>query len=137
MKVLICGGRDWDKILASFKALDDFHAVEPITHVIHGAAPGADEIGVAWAKARGITCDAFPADWGNLSHPDAFVLTNRRGTKYDAKAGSRRNILMADQKPAVVLAFPGGKGTRNMINIAKGRGIRVVQLMDPASGLFE
>ena len=129
MKALICGGRDWDRVLNSFQALDDFHAVQPITHVIHGGARGADAIGGAWAKARGIPCDEFPAAWNDLTQPDAVIKINWRGHKYDALAGFRRNRQMADQKPDVVLTFPGGAGTASMVNLARERGIRIVRLM--------
>ncbi len=125
MKVIICGGRDWNRVLDSFKVLDEFHRLTPITHVIQGGATGADKIGAAWAKARGIVCDEVPAEWDDLSHPDAIIKTNKRGKKYDAHAGHRRNLKMANMKPDCVLAFPGGDGTENMCRTAKAMGILV------------
>jgi hypothetical protein len=53
-----------------------------------------------------------PADWN----------------KHGRSAGFRRNLEMAEMQPDVVLACPGGRGTANMVEIARSKGLRVVML---------
>ena len=43
------------------------------------------------------------------------------------KAGPIRNQRMLDEgKPDLVVAFPGGKGTNGMIDLARNAGVRVI-----------
>lgn len=110
MRVLVCGGRDYADFRTLFKVLDDIHRETPITSVIEGAARGADYYAGQWAKSRGIELQEFPADWD----------------RHHKAAGSIRNKQMLDEgKPDRVIAFPGGKGTFDMINRAHGRGFKV------------
>lgn len=62
-----------------------------------------------WARDNGIPEMAFPAHWDI----------------YGRSAGYKRNIHMANQKPDLVIALPGGKGTYMIKQIAWARGIRV------------
>jgi hypothetical protein len=56
-----------------------------------------------------------PADWHDLSHPDAIIEVGRDGRQYDKRAGMRRNAKMhMDHAPSLVIAFPGGVGTAGM-----------------------
>lgn len=105
MKVLVCGGRDWKRSVFTYKVLDDFHAdYGPITEIIEGGARGADRIAGEWADERGISKRVFPADW------DTHGLA----------AGPLRNQQMLDEgQPDLVIAFPGGAGTRDMMKRAK------------------
>lgn len=42
MKVIVCGGRDYQDRDAVWAALDKAHAQRPLSMVIHGGARGAD-----------------------------------------------------------------------------------------------
>lgn len=98
--VIVCGGRDYVDDVAVFYWLDQFHAARPFTRLIHGAARGADSIAGAWARERGVPFQAFRADWN----------------KHGRRAGPIRNTQMLDVgKPELVIAFPGGSGTRDMV----------------------
>lgn len=98
--------------------------------IIHGAAPGADIRAGIWAKWRGIDFKDEPADWDDLSHPDAVVRRRYNGTRYDARAGIRRNQSMLDKhKPDLVVAFPGGNGTADMTRKAEAMGIEVRKVL--------
>lgn len=113
MKVLVCGGRDYDDINFAFYTLDLIHRKVPITKIIHGDARGADTLGGAWAIKHKIAAQKFPADWNN----------------HAKRAGPIRNQQMLDEgKPDLVVAFPGGVGTRDMIDRAKKAGVRVVEI---------
>ena len=88
--------------------LNAVHEQEPVTTLIHGAATGVDTLADQWAKDLGIPVEPYPADWDDLSHPDAVIRTHRQTRKhYDKMAGVRRNQKMVDESnPDLVLAFP-------------------------------
>lgn len=105
MKILVCGGRNFNKRNFVFRCLDSFLDHNPsINCVVHGAATGADSLAGEWARSRNIEERPYPADW----------------KKYGKRAGYLRNEeMLFKEKPDVVIAFPGGKGTENMVQIAK------------------
>jgi hypothetical protein len=113
MRILVCGGRDFtDFEWMNFKLSQwiDFQPKEvvyPLT-IIHGGARGADSLAGYWAKKFGYACEEYPADWN----------------RYGKRAGPIRNAQMIREgKPDVVIAFPGGAGTMNMISQAVRAGI--------------
>lgn len=110
MIVLVCGGRDFAQKARLFGALDAVHRKHEITLLIHGDARGADRLGEEWAKRRQIPYLGVPAKWDTL------------GNKV---AGPERNGRMLQWKPDVVIAFPGGNGTADMIEQASRAGVRV------------
>ena len=113
MRVLVCGGRnycDQDYIWNTLTALDVSHG--PFTCLIHGAATGADTEAMIWAQTvKGVKHAPFVAEW----------------VKYGKAAGAMRNQrMLREGKPDLVVAFPGGIGTANMVRIAKAAGVEVV-----------
>ncbi len=114
MRVLVCGGRDFNDDEKVFSILNNYDRDHDFTLVIHGAAKGADSAAGRWAQAnRGCGEMRFPANW----------------KKHGKAAGPIRNQRMIDEgQPDLVIAFPGGKGTRNMINAAKSAGIDVIEV---------
>ena len=109
MKVLVCGGRDYNDYQKVRETLDGFG----VSAIIQGGARGADSLGGTYANQRGISCRVFKADWD----------------RYGKSAGFRRNQQMLDEgKPDVVVAFPGGKGTADMVKRAKKAGIKVIEV---------
>ena len=94
------------------------HAEHHFTLLLHGDARGADRLAGEWAQERGIEVLACPADWKR----------HRRG------AGPIRNRQMLDERPDLMAAFPGGAGTRNMIEIARTARLRVIVVESPAAG---
>lgn len=110
MRVLVCGGRDY----VDFKRLsEEMESIMPINLVIDGAARGADDLAHKWAREHGVASCRFPAQWGF----------------YGNRAGPIRNTWMLDYgKPDLVLAFPGGRGTANMVGKAREVGVEVRQV---------
>lgn len=107
-RVLVCGGRDFKDTDALIDYLDAEHHTAPIGVVIHGGAKGADHLAGFWAFKRGVGQIVYPANW----------------TKYGKSAGPIRNAFMlADARPDVVIAFPGGDGTADMVERAKRAGV--------------
>jgi hypothetical protein len=118
-RVLVCGGRNYqdsDHVHNTLCALDAERG--PITCIIHGAATGADTEGMRWAQLmatapRKITHAPFAADW----------RTHGRA------AGPIRNQRMLDEgHPDLVVAFPGGRGTADMVRRAQRAGVEVIQV---------
>lgn len=121
MNVLICGGRDMDRIDAwnwlEKNAKDELSFASGLSNftidkIIHGGCRGADEGAGEWAKSEHIPVVVCQADW----------------KKHGKAAGPIRNQLMIDlHKPDFVIALPGGKGTENMIRLAESHGIKVIR----------
>lgn len=115
MIVLVTGGRNYANRDLVFETLDKLHAKTPITCVVHGGANGADSLADFWAVTRNINQSVFPANW----------------KKYGRSAGPIRNqVMIWEGKPELVVAFPGGDGTADMVSRATGAGVRVLTIVD-------
>ena len=113
MRILVCGGRDFNSRALLNKALQPYASKDNI--IIQGSARGADDLAKIWAVDNDIEFKNYPADWN----------------KYGKRAGYIRNVQMLNEgKPDLVIAFPGGKGTQMMINLAESAGIPVVKIND-------
>lgn len=116
MIVLVCGGREFNDRDLLFRTLD---ALDPRpTLIINGAYRGADWLASWYAQHRGIQYGEFPALWKH----------------YFSAAGPRRNAAMLRLKPDLVVAFPGGKGTADMIAQAQAAGVNVLQVGETKDG---
>ena len=113
--MLICGGRGFSDRVRAYAALDAAHAKRPITMVIHGNCRGGDLVGKAWANSRGIHDAAIDALWDFFGKP----------------AGFKRNSAMLILRPDGVTAFPGGRGTAGMMDLAREAGIPVWEPLSP------
>lgn len=81
--------------------------------IIQGGARGADRAADEWAIINWVPLETYLPDWD----------------KYRKAAGPIRNKQMLDEgKPDVVIAFPGGRGTANMVSLAKKAGVEVVEV---------
>lgn len=109
MRVLVCGGRDWDDWESVYRELDK----RSPTMVINGGAMGADQNARMWARDKNVPCVTLEADW----------------TRLGRRAGPIRNQAMLDElRPDLVLAFPGGRGTADMVRRARKAGVEVVEV---------
>jgi len=106
MRLLVCGGRDFDDIEFAAAILDRIHQSKQVTTLIAGGARGADTIAEAWADEMGIQKEIYP-------------ITDEDWRKYGKRAGILRNEqMLTEGKPDGVMAFPGGRGTAHMVNIS-------------------
>jgi hypothetical protein len=114
-RIIICGGRDFADREWLYSSLDAIHERRGVAAVIHGAARGADKLSAEWAQDRRVQAEPYPADWHN-----------------DGKAaGPKRNQRMLDMAaPDGVVAFPGGRGTADMVSRAQRAGVPVLDLRD-------
>lgn len=121
-RVLICGGRHLSttevvNYLLQYAQSDITERLGskawPVTLVIHGGANGADEGAWRWANIENITAHVYRADW----------------KKHGKAAGPIRNRAMLEKgKPDLVIAFPGGNGTKNMVVQAEEAGVPVIRI---------
>lgn len=120
-KVLVCGGRKFDDEKFLYDILDAMHAEFKFTEIIHGGAFGADKLAGKWALERGIKETVFKPNY----------------SKYAPRiAPLRRNTVMAQQKPDLVVAFPGGSGTADMVKKSYQHKLNVIVLDEAPRGLL-
>ena len=114
MRVLVCGGRHFSNRTLMWSVMNTLHAQKPISVVIEGGASGADKLAFDWASENNrCGTETYSAEWH----------------KYGNLAGPIRNVKMLETAhPDMVVAFPGGRGTENLIAQAKARGITVCRI---------
>lgn len=106
--VLVAGGRDFNDSAVIEKALNELHSQKPITKIVQGYARGVDRLADEWARRNNIR-----------STGDKYRVDSHAWKKLGKKAGILRNLKMLNEEtPDVVVAFPGGPGTANMITSA-------------------
>lgn len=124
LHVLVCGGRNYDPAEAwnwLERNLSDaiaerwqrWGSAAKVGTLLHGGARGADEGAADWGKSEHLRVLCYPANW-----------------KRDGKAaGPIRNQRMLDEgKPDLVIAFPGGVGTADMVRRARAAGVEVIEV---------
>ncbi len=137
MRILVCGGRDFSDLSVpekkkDSKAIGQYKFVMKELHkiteefsgmynpndnwlpsditIISGGARGVDTTAIDFAIVNWCPFVEFKADWKN----------------HGKSAGPIRNQAMLDQStPDLVVAFPGGKGTADMVSRANKAGIPV------------
>jgi hypothetical protein len=103
INVVVAGGREYENYPELSQKLDQTISQLNIpegmsVNIVSGGARGADTLAEKYAQERGLGLQVFPANW------------NEKGLS----AGTLRNTQMAKEGD-VLVAFPGGTGTENMI----------------------
>ena len=115
MRVLVCGGRDYKDRDKVFDVLDDLHREHGALIIIEGGAAGAD---------------TFAGEWTCIERTGRLITEPSEWVRYGSPAGPIRNAKMiSDHKPEIVVAFPGGRGTADMVHQARGASIKVVEVL--------
>ncbi len=113
MKILVCGGRDY----ANAARVDLVLSILGPTLLINGAARGTDTLAATWAARNNVPARHFPAAW----------------EQHGKSAGMKRNLqMLREGKPQLVVAFPGGTGTWNMMAQSEQNGVPVLDLTEGA-----
>lgn len=115
MIVLVCGGRDYRDKRKVWTVLHELHARCPISHVIQGGATGAD---------------VFAKDWAISTNNVQDVECKANWDRYGKAAGALRNAAMLRLEPHLVIAFPGGRGTADMVRKAQKANVLVRVIID-------
>lgn len=114
-RIIVCGNKDFKNRELCFEKLKELIPKYTNPEIVSGHARGTDTFGEEFARAEGIRCSIFKAEW---SH-------------YGKAAGPIRNREMLDyamEENPVVIAFWNGRsrGTKNMIELAKKAGAEVI-----------
>lgn len=120
--VLVCGSRDRAVVSYGFVEQAMPRYLTPgdgSVLVIHGGAGGTDEYVDHWCHINGIHTAEIKALWD---------WNRRKGN--ERVAGPIRNGVMAALKPAECLAFPGGRGTADMVRRMEAAGVPVTKVSD-------
>jgi hypothetical protein len=119
IRVVVAGSRfskDKEFVWAS---LDLIHAERNIVRLAHGDCDGADKLARDWAISRGIDVRGYPVDWRQFPF----------GDPRQRALGPQRNALMLKtEHPDLVITFPGGKGTRNLLKQAEQLGLNILEV---------
>lgn len=108
--VLVCGGRHYSVASRVRRELGKLVGEFGTLAIVTGGADGADALAHAYALSQGWDVVTVHAAWGH----------------HGKRAGPIRNAAMLRLlKPKLVLAFPGGRGTANMIEQARDAGVEV------------
>lgn len=118
MRVLVCGSRDYgmegqpNADAERARLFDELTKLAP-SLIIEGGARGADWLAMTWAVENKVKRLRFNADW----------------KKHRDRAGPIRNRqMLTEGKPDLVVAFPGGRGTADMVRRAKAAGVEVREI---------
>jgi hypothetical protein len=119
LRILVCGGRDWRDAEVVERALSSLHAARgPFNCLIHGGARGVDRIAGKWARKNGILEWNLLPEWHRAGTPDGPARNQR---------------MIAAGVPDLVVAFPGGRGTADMVERAKAAGVEVIETLGRSS----
>jgi len=114
MRILVCGGReytDWDAFNdALYWICSKIGDGAKETTIISGKARGADSLAIRFAHEYGTNLECYPADWESYGKAAGFI---------------RNQQMLDDGKPDRVVAFPGGRGTADMIRRSHKAGVEV------------
>ena len=116
--IAITGGRDYTDRAAVESALERYCTGPLFGELYVGDCPtGVDAFAYAWGlRTLGARYTRlFRADWDT----------------HGKSAGPRRNQAMIDAGVALLLAFPGGRGTADCVRRARRVGVRVVEIGAP------
>lgn len=103
----VTGGRDYQDAHAVIVALTQ---VPETATLVHGAATGADSLAAGVWADRDRPVEAHPADW----------------QLFGKGAGPRRNQEMVDSGLDLLIAFPGGRGTADMVRRCEAAGVPIL-----------
>jgi predicted Rossmann-fold nucleotide-binding protein len=112
IRVCICGGRDYTEKEKVYKILDRLLTIRSDFVIISGGATGADSFAIDWAKERMHPREVYYANW----------------KKHNKAAGPIRNRHMLSLGIDLLVAFPGGSGTADMIRICEKAGVKVFKI---------
>lgn len=72
--MIVVGSRSYSDRAELYRVCDSVRT-SSVVYVVSGGALGADSLGVAWARSRGLLVREFPADWGRFGRSAGFRRT--------------------------------------------------------------
>jgi hypothetical protein len=128
LRIAVTGGRNYDSWHMVAHALRQMP--EDAT-LVHGAASGADRLCAKWWEMQDRTTEPHPADWTAACRPtckDGHRRTRPDGSDYCPAEGHYRNQRMVDSGLDLLIAFPGGAGTADMVRRCKAAGVSIITM---------
>ena len=110
MKAIVAGGRKYNFVVADALRLAYLLGWYRVHEVVHGNNGHVDKAAGRVGKALGLIVTPFDADWD----------------MYGKSAGPRRNREMGiyvGAEESLLITWPGGAGTANMLECAEAIGI--------------
>lgn len=115
IRLVVTGGRDYRDAARVARALEAVNRKHGLACILQGGADGADLLCAEWGWDNGIPVGTYNADW----------------KAHGRKAGPIRNQRMIDEgKPDAAIAFPGGRGTADMVARIKAAGIPLWEITE-------
>jgi SLOG family YspA-like protein len=111
--VIVCGGRRYADKETVFRVLEALHHLRQFRNLMQGGAGGADKLAREWA----------------LTHPEITRFSCiAEWKRFGNAAGPIRNARMLEWKPDLVVAFPGHRGTADMVRQAREANVEVFEV---------
>lgn len=114
MITIISGGRHYKITPQNYVVLNEIHNETPITEVRGDHSRGgplADRCGMVWAATKDIPTRSFTAEWERFGRGAAPIRN--------------REMLMAQPKAQMLIAFPGIDGAAEIISQAEWENLRI------------
>lgn len=113
-RILVCGGRKYNDLVTFQNVMTYLQKwFAPDFCLIHGGASGADRMAHVWAFLVGCPVIEMKANWDHYGK---------------AAGGIRNGWMLKYASPDLIIAFPGGPGTADMVRRAKKEGIDVYEV---------
>ena len=111
---VVCGGRDFTDTEMFDAAMGDLIRLRGMPAlVVQGGAKGADTMARTWARRHAIGLETERPDWET----------------HGRAAGPIRNQAMMDgYRPHLTVAFPGGRGTADMVRRSREAHVDVAEI---------
>ena len=106
MRVAVCGGKEFMAKYLIGSVLLSLHRNSHISELLIGNCRGVDAIVAKWAERTGIPVSYYNSDW----------------LAYGADADDVRNQILLAECPDIIVLFPGGKRTHDLLNKAIAAG---------------
>jgi len=146
MRILVCGGRNFGRVVRTkptiaaespevLARLEEYEYIQAElghivtrystnyypndnwlptdTLIIEGGATGVDSAAADFAAVNFCKLEEYPADWKQHGRSAGYI---------------RNKQMLFEGKPDLVVAFPGGKGTAMMVDLATSAGIKVIKM---------
>lgn len=131
MNVGVTGGRFYGNGQKVYRTFNLLRVASPV--LVYGGASGADEYARLWAtQAYAWKTERFEADWDRECDNRCTHGPRRKrrdGSTFCPSAGPIRNQRMIDEgQIELLIAFPGGNGTMDMIRRAKAAEVLILRV---------
>ena len=103
-RIAVVGSRAFKPIEQVALYLDKVYALSKDIQIVSGGADGVDKAAEEWAKAHGVECVVFPADWENEGE----------------KAGIKRNAKIIEASDSLMVFWDGGS-TGTLDSLCRGK----------------